>query len=83
MFPFDVIRKYYPNASEEELKQIQESVYLLCCGLMQYFYGDNWEEDMGDPDLEIMSSNPVRVLQFYFHTPLISFNFFSLDQPLI
>lgn len=52
MLPLDVIRKFYPNASEEELKQIQESIYLLCCGLMQYFYGPNWEEDMGDPDSE-------------------------------
>jgi len=52
MLPLDVIKKYYPNASEEELKQIQESVYLLCCRVMQYFYGDNWEEDMGDSDLE-------------------------------
>ena len=52
MLPLDVIRKYYPNLSDEELKGIQEFVYLLYCGIMQYFYGDNWEGDIGDPDLE-------------------------------
>ena len=52
MLPLDVIRKYYPNASEEELKQIQESVYLLGCGIMQYFYGHDWEKDIYDLDLE-------------------------------
>lgn len=45
MLPLDVIRKYYPNASNEELKGIQEFVYLLCCGLMQYFYGNGWDKD--------------------------------------
>ncbi|MBI2032206.1 MAG: hypothetical protein HYT09_01020 [Candidatus Levybacteria bacterium] len=53
MLPLDEIKKYFPNASEEELKQIRESVYLLCCGIMQYFYGYNWEKDIGDPDLKI------------------------------
>lgn len=52
MLSLEVIRKYYPNATEEELKGIQTFVYQLCCGVMQYFYGGNWEEDMGDPDLE-------------------------------
>ena len=52
MLPLDVIKKHFPNASEEELKQIQESVYLLCCGVMQYFYGDSWDGDIGDPDFE-------------------------------
>lgn len=50
MLPLDIIRKYYPNLSDDELKQIQEFVYQLCCGLMQYFYGDNWEEAMDDLD---------------------------------
>lgn len=39
MLPLDVIRKYYPNASEEELREIQEVVYLLSCAVMQEFYG--------------------------------------------
>ncbi|MBI2597018.1 hypothetical protein HYW41_02590 [Candidatus Daviesbacteria bacterium] len=52
MLPLDVIRKYYLDLSDEDLKKIQEFVYLLCCGLMQYFYGPDWEEDIGDPDLE-------------------------------
>ena len=52
MLPLDVIKKYYPNASDEELKAIQTFVYQLCCGVMQYFYGDNWKGDIGDPDLK-------------------------------
>ena len=39
MLSIDVIRKYYPQASEEELKEIQEVVYLLSCAIMQEFYG--------------------------------------------
>lgn len=42
MLPLDVIKKYYPNASEEELKDIQEVVYLLACAIMQHFYGSEW-----------------------------------------
>lgn len=45
MLPLEVIRKYYPNSSDEELKKIQVFGYRLCCGLMQYFYGPDWEED--------------------------------------
>ncbi len=52
MLPLDVIRKYYPDLSDEEFKNIQVFVYELCCGLMQYFYGENWEGDIGDPDLK-------------------------------
>lgn len=52
MLPLDVIKKYYPNLSDEELKKIQEFVYQLCCGLMQYFYGDDWEKDIIDTDIE-------------------------------
>lgn len=52
MLSLDVIRKYYPDLSDEELKKIQTFVYKLCCGLMQYFHGDNWEGDIDDPDLE-------------------------------
>ena len=52
MVPLDVIRKYYPNLSDEELKKIQEFVYQLCCGIMQHFYGENWDEDSDGLDLE-------------------------------
>lgn len=52
MLPLDVIRKYYPNLSDEELKKIQTFVYQLCCGLMQYFYGDDWEEKIIDSDFK-------------------------------
>lgn len=52
MLPLEVIRKYYPDLSDEELRKIQTFIYELCCGLMQYFYGPDWEKDMGAPDLE-------------------------------
>ena len=52
MLPLDVIKKYYPDLSDDDLKKIQEFIYQLCCGVMQYFYGNNWEEDMDDPDLK-------------------------------
>lgn len=39
MLPLDVMRKYYPNLSDDELKEIQEIVYLLACAVMQQFYG--------------------------------------------
>lgn len=42
MLPLEVIKKYYPNASEEDLKDIQEVVYLLACAVMQHFYGSKW-----------------------------------------
>lgn len=45
MLPLNVIRKYYPDLSDEELKKIQVLVYELCCGLMQYFYGPDWKKD--------------------------------------
>jgi hypothetical protein len=45
MLPLEVIKKYYPNASDEELKEIQEVVYLLSCAVMQHVYGSKW---MGD-----------------------------------
>jgi len=31
MLPLEIIKQYYPNASEKELKEIQEVVYLLSC----------------------------------------------------
>ena len=52
MLSLDVIRKYYPDLSDEELKQIQEFVYQLCCGLIQYFYGNNWKKDNDGLNLE-------------------------------
>jgi len=42
VLPLDVIRKYYPNTSEDELKEIQEVVYLLSCAVMQECYGSKW-----------------------------------------
>ena len=39
MLPLEIIKQYYPNASDEELKDIQEVVYLLACAVMQHFYG--------------------------------------------
>lgn len=52
MLPLEMIRKYYPDLSDEELKKIQEFVYVLCCGLMQYFYEEDWEKDSEDLGLE-------------------------------
>lgn len=52
MLPLDVIKKYYPNTSDEELKGIQTFVYELCCGMMQYFYGNDWEKDIEELDLK-------------------------------
>ena len=52
MLPLDVIKKYYPDLSDEELKKIQVFVYQLCCGVMQYFYRDNWEGAIDDLDLK-------------------------------
>ena len=53
MLPLDVIRKYYPDLSEDELKEIQEIVYLLSCTVMQQFYRSKW---MGDFE----ESNPDK-----------------------
>ena len=73
MLPLEVIKKYYPNLSDEELKKIQVFVYELCCGLMQYFYGKDWEKDIDVPDLKnqegwydslIISSNPARSIAY-------------------
>lgn len=44
MLPLEIIKQYYPNASEEELKEIQEVVYLLSCAVMQQFYGPPFGE---------------------------------------
>jgi len=48
MLPLEIIKKYYPNASEEELKEIQEVVYLLACAVMQHVYGSKWMGDFED-----------------------------------
>ena len=50
MLPLKTIKKYYPNASEEELKEIREVVYLLACAVMQHFYGSEWMGDFEEPD---------------------------------
>ena len=47
MLPLEIIKKFYPNASEYELKEIQEIVYLLACAVMQHFYGP----PLGEPRL--------------------------------
>ncbi len=52
MLPLDVIRKYYPKATEDELKEIQEVVYLLACAVMQEFYGSDWMADFEESDPE-------------------------------
>ena len=43
MLPLKVIKKHYPQATEAELKEIQEIVFLLACAVMQHVYGDNWQ----------------------------------------
>lgn len=50
---FNVIRKYYPDLSDEDLRKIQVFIYELCCELMQRFYGYDWEKDIEGLDLEI------------------------------
>lgn len=52
MLALNIIKKYYPDLPDEELKKIQVFVYQLCCGVIQYFYGDNWEKDIIDSDLK-------------------------------
>lgn len=52
MLPLEVIKKYYPDLSDEELKKIQVFIYELCCGLMQHFHRDDWEKDIDGWDFE-------------------------------
>lgn len=52
MLPLNVIRKYYPDLSDEDLKKIQEFIYALCCGLMQHFYGEDWDKDIEESGFE-------------------------------
>lgn len=52
MLPLEVIRKYYPNLSDEDLKKIQVFIYELCCGLMQYFHENDWEKDIDEIELK-------------------------------
>ena len=52
MLPLEIIKKYYPNASEEELKDIQEVVYLLSYAVMQHFYGSEWMGSFEESDQE-------------------------------
>jgi len=52
MLPLEIIKKYYPNASEEDLKEIQKVVYLLACAIMQEFYGPEWMGSFEESDHE-------------------------------
>lgn len=52
MLPLETIRKYYPDLSDEDLKKIQVFVYELCCGLMQHFYGEDWDKDIEELSFE-------------------------------
>lgn len=52
MLPLEVIRKYYPDSSDDELKEIQEVVYLLACAVMQHFYGMKWMGSFEEPEQE-------------------------------
>ena len=52
MLPLEVIRKYYPKASEEELKDIQEVVYLLACAVLQHVFGSKWRGSFGGAEQE-------------------------------
>ncbi len=52
MLPMEIIKKYYPNASEDELKDIQEVVYLLSCAVMQHVYGSKWMGSFEESDQE-------------------------------
>ena len=46
----NVIKKYYLNLSDDELKEIQEIVYLLSCAVMQQFYGSDWMGNFEEQD---------------------------------
>lgn len=52
MLPLETIKKYYPELSEGELKEIQEIVYLLDCTVMQHVYGSKWMGDFKESDPE-------------------------------
>ena len=52
MLPLEIIKKYYPNASEDELREIQEVVYFLACAVMQHAYGSEWMGDFEEPSQE-------------------------------
>ncbi len=52
MLPLEIIKQYYPKASEEELKEIQEVVYLLACAVMQECYGPKWMGGFEEPEQE-------------------------------
>lgn len=52
MLPLEIIRKYYPDLSDEDLMKIQEFIYQLCCGIMQHFHGEDWDEDIDELSFE-------------------------------
>jgi len=43
MLPLEIIKKFYPNASEYDL---------LACAVMQHFYGSKWMGNFGESDPE-------------------------------
>ncbi len=52
MLSLGTIKQYYPNSSEDELKEIQEVVYLFSCAIMQEFYGLEWMDSFEELDQE-------------------------------
>lgn len=50
MLPLEIIKKYYPNSPEDELREIQEIVYLLACAVIQHFYGSKWMGSFEESD---------------------------------
>lgn len=52
MLPLEIIKMYYPKASDDELKDIQEVVYLLACAVMQHVYGSKWMGSFEESDQE-------------------------------
>ena len=52
MLPLGIIRRYYPDLSVDELKEIQEIVYLMACAVVQHIYGSKWMGDFEDSKQE-------------------------------
>lgn len=86
MLPLEIIRKYYPDLSDEDLMKIQEFIYQLCCGIMQHFHGEDWDEDIDELSFENkkdwfsnpnISSNPDGVLSYRIIFEEFSINFWG------
>lgn len=73
MLPLEVIKQYYPKASEEELKDIQEVVYLLACAVMQHFYGSKWMGGFEEPEQE--GKKTLRLVRFPLGYKIMGLNF--------